>query len=40
MIAIVEETEVLEQVASTPRTWDIAAIVIGIIGATVTLISV
>ena len=40
MIAIVEETEVLEQVASTPCTWDIAAMVIGIIGATVTLISV
>ena len=35
-----EETEVLEQVASTPGSWDIASMVIGIIGAIVTLISV
>ena len=40
MIAIMEETEVLEQVSSTPCAWDIAAMVIGIIGAVVTLISV
>ena len=40
MIAIMEQTEVLEQVASTPGALDIAAMVIGMVGAVVTLISV